>query len=131
MSRDRVTPEVALFVFDRDQGCVAPRLGGTFMECWGRNRLEHVQPGYGRMSHRAPSCPCSLATVCEGHAEPGMRRGYVWATDHANRDRLRGLLAAFAYGAHTPDHAALILSASEHDKHVDRCAGCPPLKVSA
>lgn len=120
--KDPVSPEVALFVFDRDQGCVAPRLGGSFMECWGRNRLEHVQPGYGRMSHRAPSCPCSLATVCEGHAEPGMRAGYVWATDHLNRERLRDLLASFAYGSHVEGHAAAILSASVHASHVDPCS---------
>ena len=53
--RDRVTPEVALAVFARDGGCIAPRLGGSFMDCWGRNRIEHVQKDYGRMGRRAES----------------------------------------------------------------------------
>jgi hypothetical protein len=53
--RDKVTPDVALFVLQRDQGCVAIRLGGSSMDCWGRNRLEHVQEGGGRMGRRAPS----------------------------------------------------------------------------
>ena len=34
-----------------------------------------------------------LATLCEGHTEPGMRAGYVWATDKRNRAALREHLA--------------------------------------
>jgi hypothetical protein len=92
--RDRVTPEVALAVLRRDNGCVAPRLGGTFMDCWGRNRLEHVQEGGGRMGRRAPSDAGHLVTLCEGHCEPGMKAGYVWATDKANRQAMREYLAS-------------------------------------
>ena len=93
---DRVTPAVALFVLQRDNGCIAPRLGGTFHDCWGRNRLEHVQDSGGRMGRRAPSDAAHLVTLCEGHTEPGMRAGYVWATDKANREACREYLAAVA-----------------------------------
>lgn len=92
--RDRVTPDVALAVLQRDGGCVAPRLGGSFMDCAGRNRLEHVQDGGGRMGRRAPSDMAHLVTICEGHAEPGMRAGYVWCTDKANRAAMREYLAS-------------------------------------
>lgn len=107
--RDPVTNAVALFVLTRDAGCIAPRLGGTVMDCWGRNRLEHVK-AEPRMSSRAPSCPCALLTLCEGHTEPGMRRGYVWATDRENRAACRALLQTFEYGEHVEGHAALILA---------------------
>ncbi len=92
MTRDRVTQEVALFVLGRDAGCIAPRLGGTTMDCFGRNRLEHVQDGGGRMGRRAPSDPAHLVTLCEGHTETGMRAGYVWATDRKNREAMREYL---------------------------------------
>ena len=90
---DRVAPAVALFVLQRDQGCIAPRLGGTYHDCWGRNRLEHVQDSGGRMGRRAPSDAAHLVTLCEGHTEPGMKAGYVWATDKANREACREYLA--------------------------------------
>ena len=90
--RDRVTPQVALAVFQRDNGCVAPRLGGTTFDCWGRNRIEHVQDGGGRMGRRAASDMAHLVTLCEGHTEPGMKAGYVWATDRENRERCREYL---------------------------------------
>lgn len=107
--RDPVTAPVALFVFTRDQGCVAPRLGGSYMDCMGREGLEHVK-AEPRMSRRAPSCPCALLTLCDGHREPGMRAGYVWCTDADNRDKQRDLLLTFGYGPHVEGHAALILS---------------------
>lgn len=109
MVRDRVTPDVALFVFTRDQGCVAPRLGGSFMDCAGRTGCEHVK-AQPRMSRRAPSCPCALLTLCDGHREPGMRQGYVWATARENRAACRDLLASFGYGPHVEGHAAAILA---------------------
>jgi hypothetical protein len=52
MRADAVSPELAAAVFLRDQGCIAPRLGGSFMDCWGRNRVEHVK-AEPRMSKRA------------------------------------------------------------------------------
>lgn len=91
--KDPVTSEVALSVFARDQGCVAPRLGGSTLDCWGRNTIAHVKDE-PRMGRRAPSDPAHLATVCQGHAEDGMRAGYVWVTDKANIARLRDYLAA-------------------------------------
>jgi hypothetical protein len=93
----RVSKEMAAAVFTRDgYACVAPLLGGSSMDCWGRNRLEHVQDGYGRMGLRAKSDMAHLATLCEGHTEPGMRGGYVWCTDARNRERLREYLRSFA-----------------------------------
>ena len=107
--RDRVTPQVAIFVFSRDHGCMGPRLGGSFMDCAGRDGLEHVKHE-PRMSKRAPSCPCGLVVLCDGHREPGMKAGHVWCTDRANREACRDHLAKFGYGPHTEDHAALILA---------------------
>lgn len=101
MTRDRVTAELALAVLRRDNGCVAPYLGGSEMDCWGRNRLEHVK-GAARMGVRAEACLCRLLTLCEGHTEPGMRAGYVWAT--ANREACRDYLAGFGYGPHVKGH---------------------------
>lgn len=92
MPRDRVTHQVALEVLTRDGGCMAPRLGGSEMDCFGRNRLEHVQDGYGRMGRRAASDPAHLVTLCEGHTEPGMRGGKVWCTDKENRQKMRDYL---------------------------------------
>lgn len=106
--RDRVTPAVALAVLERDHGCIAPRLGSSFLDCFGRNRIEHVKDE-PRMSKRAPACPCSLVTLCEGHTEPGMRAGYVWCTDKANREACRDYLADFGYGPHVEGHAATLL----------------------
>lgn len=100
MTRDRVTPAVALAVLKRDAGCVAPRLGGSFMDCAGRDGLEHVQDSYGRMGRRAASDAAHLVTLCDGHREPGMRAGRVWCTDKANRQAMRDyLIAVNAEGA--------------------------------
>lgn len=101
--------DVALYVLTRDGGCLAPRLGGTFMECWGRNRIEHVHADYGQAGRRAPDCPCSTMTLCEGHTEPGMKAGYVWCTDHRNRDECRAYLHDFGYGEHVEGHATSII----------------------
>lgn len=105
--RDRVSPELALAVFARDGGCIAPRLGGSYMDCFGRNRIEHVQTGYGRMGRRAASSMQTCLTLCEGHTETGARAGYVWCTDRANRQAMREYL----------------VSATEHT-HVDPVWGC-------
>jgi hypothetical protein len=108
MRRDAVSPELALAVFARDQGCVAPRLGGTFHDCWGRNRIEHVK-AQPRMGKRAEPCLCRLMTLCEGHSEPGMKAGYVWAT--ANREACREYLRSFAYTAHVEGHLDALVAA--------------------
>ena len=99
--RDRVTPELALAVLRRDGGCVAVTLGESAMDCWGRNRIEHVKEA-ARMSKRAEPCMCRLLTLCEGHTEPGMKAGYVWCT--ANRQKQRDYLAGFGYGPHVEGH---------------------------
>lgn len=88
---DRVTGALALAVLVRDGGCMAPRLGGSAMDCWGRNRIEHVK-AEPRMAKRAEPRMDRLLTLCEGHTEPGMKAGYVWATDKANRERCREYL---------------------------------------
>ena len=102
---DAVSPKLALFVFTRDQGCVAPRLGGSMHDCWGRNRIEHVK-SEPRMGKRAEADMAHLLTLCEGHTEPGMKAGRVWCTDKANRAAMREYLRD---------------QANPHDAHVDPC----------
>ncbi len=92
--RDKVTPEMRAAVFLRDDGCMAPRLGGSFMDCGGVLRVEHVQDHGGRMGRRAPSDMAHLVTLCSMHTEDGMRGGYVWCTDKTNRAAMREYLAA-------------------------------------
>jgi hypothetical protein len=87
---EKVSPEEAIEVFRRDGGCLAPRLGGSAMDCWGRNRIEHVKRET-RMGKRGTL----LGTLCEGHTESGMRAGYVWCTDAVNRRAMREYLAQF------------------------------------
>ena len=73
---DPVTQQVAIAVLTRDGGCVAPRLGGSFMDCGGRSTLDHVkdEPMMGR---RAPSDERHLVTLCEYH-----HLWSSWATSH-------------------------------------------------
>jgi hypothetical protein len=94
--RTTVTPELRAAVIKRDGDCMAPRLGGTSMDCFGRLRLEHVQDGGGRMGVRAESDMAHLVTLCSGHTEDGMRGGYVWCTDRRNRDAMRRYLREWA-----------------------------------
>ncbi len=104
--KDPVTPELALYVIQRDQGCVAPRLGGSFMDCGGRTTLDHVkdQP---RMGVRAPSDARHLVTLCEAH-----HLWTGWATSH--RPELREYLASVEDGT---------------CQHVDPVFGCPTCRM--
>lgn len=88
MRRDRVTPDLALAVLERDGGCVAVKLGASPYECRGRLTLDHVkdQP---RMGKRAPSDERHLVAICEAHH---LENG--WATSH--RPELREYLGGFA-----------------------------------
>ena len=95
---DRVSPELALAIYKRDNGCMAPKLGGSYHDCWGRDRIEHVK-AEPRMGKRAEACECRLLVLCEGHCEPGMKAGYVWATDKLNRLACRAYLRT-----QHPDH---------------------------
>lgn len=81
---DKVTPERAREVFARDGGCLAPRLGGSSLDCWGEDGIEHVKRK-ARMGKRGDL----LGTLCEGHREPGMRAGFIWCTNAENRRRMR------------------------------------------
>lgn len=87
---DQVSPETAQAVFKRDGGCLAPRLGGSAMDCWGRDRIEHVKRE-PRMGVRGDL----LGTLCQGHTEDGTRAGYCWATDAKNRQAMRAHLLPF------------------------------------
>lgn len=82
--RDKVSPELALAVFERDGSCVAVRLGASPIDCGGRATLDHVkdQP---RMGKRAPSDERHLVALCENHH---IWNG--WATSH--RPELRAYL---------------------------------------
>lgn len=82
--RDPVTQAVAIAVIQRDGGCVAPRLGGSFMDCGGRTTLDHVKDE-PRMGVRAPSDMAHLVTLCEQH-----HLWTSWATSH--RPELREYL---------------------------------------
>ena len=82
--RDPVTQAVAIAVIQRDGGCVAPRLGGSFMDCGGRTTLDHVKDE-PRMGVRAPSDMAHLVTLCEQH-----HLWTDWATSH--RPELREYL---------------------------------------
>ena len=93
MRSDAVSPDLAAAVFARDGDCVAPRLGGTSMDCFGRRRIEHVKAD-PRMGKRAEPRLDRLVTLCEGHTEPGMRGGRVWCTTKANREAMREYLRA-------------------------------------
>ncbi len=99
--RDPVTPAMALRVFARDGGCLAPQLGGSAHDCWGRLRIEHVKRE-SRMGQRGDL----LGTLCEGHTEPGMKAGYVWCTDAVNRRAMRDYLLSLG---------------DPHAAHVDPC----------
>lgn len=83
--RDPVRPELRIAVFERDGGCVAPRLGAE-TPCGGYLTLDHVQSGYGRMGKRAPSDAAHLASICAAH-----HLWSGWATSH--RPELRAYLA--------------------------------------
>ena len=82
--KDPVTQAVAIAVIQRDGGCVAPRLGGSFMDCGGRTTLDHVKDE-PRMGVRAPSDVQHLVTLCEAH-----HLWTGWATSH--RPELREYL---------------------------------------
>lgn len=99
---DGVTEPQAIAIFERDGGCLAPRLGGSGMDCWGRLRIEHVKVNL-RMGRRGTL----LGTICEGHSEPGTRAGYCWVTDARNRRAMRQYLLA--------------IPANPHEVHVDPC----------
>lgn len=95
MRADPVTAQMREAVLARDKGCIAPRLGGSYLDCWGRDQIAHVKDE-PRMGRRAPSDMAHLVTVCDGHAEPGMKAGYVWVTDRQNIARMREYLASFS-----------------------------------
>lgn len=98
--RDPVTPGLALYIFQRDGGCLAVSIGGEDpATCRGRLTADHVkdQPQIGapivkrgperKHRYRAPSDARHLVTVCEHHHVFG-----GWAT--ANRAALRDYLAS-------------------------------------
>ena len=84
---DPVTAAVALEVLRRDGGCVAIRLGGSSMDCEGRDTLDHVKDE-PMMGKRAPSDARHLVTLCEAH-----HLWTGWATSH--RPELREYLRSF------------------------------------
>lgn len=73
---DRVDPELAIYVFRRDGGCVVATLvlrGEIRVDepCVGRLTAAHIRDrNGGRTGKRPPSTPRRLAAVCEGHALP-------------------------------------------------------------
>lgn len=90
MTRDPVTAELRIAIFERDRGCVAPFIDDSCGPCSGRLTLDHVQSGGGRMGKRAPSDREHLVSVCSAHMEYGARAGHQWNTAH--RSELRAYL---------------------------------------
>jgi hypothetical protein len=89
--RDPVDPRDALYVFKRDGGCIAPSLGGSATDCWGRLTIEHVKAEL-RSSVRAESIPSRMVTLCQGHMEDGRKAGFQWNTNAENRALVRRYL---------------------------------------
>ena len=83
----------ALYVFARDGGCIAPRLGGSAEDCWGRLTIEHVKAEL-RAGVRAESIPSRMVTLCQGHTEDGRKAGFQWNTNAENRALVRAYLEA-------------------------------------
>ena len=87
-------PAERQYVLTRDNGCVAPRLGAS-LTCHGRITLAHVKDA-PRMGVRAESGAGigrrHLVSICEGHAEPGMKAGYIWVTDAVSIGLMRRYL---------------------------------------
>lgn len=92
MSRkDPVTPELRLALFERDGSCIAPLVGGSALDCWGRSTIEHVKSEL-RLGRRAPSDMGHCVVLCEGHSENGSRGGFQWNTAKQNRAAVRAYL---------------------------------------
>ena len=53
-----------------------------------------LQRDVTRAGKRAEPLLERLLTLCEGHTEPGMKAGYIWATDKVNRKACRDHLRA-------------------------------------
>ena len=87
-------------MFERDDGCVAPRLGGSAMDCWGRDTIEHVKKELRAGKRAEPEMGC-LVTLCEGHTEPGARGGVSWNATKANRELVRAYLEIVEFEAET------------------------------
>lgn len=87
--KDPVSPELAMFVLRRDQGCVAVALGESPANCRGRLTLDHVRDE-ARAGQRAESDERHLVSLCEGH-HLDTKAGAQWATSH--RPELRAYLA--------------------------------------
>jgi hypothetical protein len=89
----RTPPELAEYVMKADGGCVAPKVDPSQIgKCWGRLSIEHVKDQL-RMSKRAEDDRFHLVTLCLGHTEPGMKAGYQWNTNAANRAKIREWIA--------------------------------------
>ena len=87
--RDRVSPDLAIAIFERDGSCVAVKLGADPAGCGGRATLDHVKD-LPRMGKRAPSDAAHLVAICEKH-----HIWDGWATSHRPelRDYLRAVTA--------------------------------------
>lgn len=70
---------------------MAPRLGGSRHDCWGRDTIAHIKKE-ARMAKRAEPQLNRLIDICEGHMEHGSRAGYVWVTDRKNIEAMRNYL---------------------------------------
>jgi hypothetical protein len=108
---DPVTPELRLFVLERDGACVAAKLerGHSCRDMWGvphsptdrrKLSLEHVKDQL-RMGKRAPSDPSHLVTLCYG------------ANVGVPSKELRAALRSYLRTIEGPE---------DHSAHVDPCS---------
>lgn len=81
MTTNRLLPQLRLQVFALDGGCVAPRIDPHAGPCSGRLTLEHVRPNAAMGAPKVHEIRW-LATLCQGHTEPGMKAGRVWNLSH-------------------------------------------------
>ena len=95
---DPVTEAEAIAIFLRDGGCLAPRLGGSAMDCWGRNRIEHVKHRSGRAAvqrtfQRADAGDDGAHHVGAGRCDDarGERRGVQAVIGDAAEIRIKAL----------------------------------------
>jgi hypothetical protein len=85
--KDPVSAVLRLAVLERDGGCIAPRLGGSAADCWGRLTIEHVKAEL-RMGRRGEH----MVSLCQGHTEDGRKAGFQWNTNAENRTKVRAYL---------------------------------------
>jgi hypothetical protein len=90
-----IPPEMKLFVFRRDVGCVGFGVLPEF--CLGGLEPDHVRASHA-IGMKSTTCPCNLVALCSKH--------HRYKTEHGKEVRpiLLDYLAQFNYGDHVEGH---------------------------